>query len=112
MYKSRPYRKYTPVTTSRPKRQKEFKAKGVSDEIAKLGITKEYGSLNLLKCVYWCTIIIGAVLTVLGITDTGLNFEILGFKYTGSLVGVPIIVFGIYRLKHLPNPSVDIDNSK
>ena len=96
---------YEPHTTSKPTkskkhRQRDFVAKNLDSSTANKGIDNEYAAARQKNWIYLVAIVFGAVMTFLGIKDEGMEFKILGFKYTGALVGIAVILYCIYGIKN------------
>lgn len=92
----RRYTGYTPVVPKAQKKNKKKAQKFVgpesSPELAKKGMEMELSAMKQRTYLYYFGILVGTVLTLLDIKDKGLLFEGLGFKFSGSLVGVLVVV--------------------
>lgn len=101
----RPYRNnirrpYVPIvpTHTKNKRPKANKFKATSDvdpDSLKKGMTFEFVTVLLRGLLYLIALIGGMYLTFQDIQDKGLLFEGFGFKYSGSCVGIVILLAAI-----------------
>ncbi len=94
---------YEPHTTSKPTkskkhRQRDFIAKNLDSATANKGIENEYADARQKNWIYLVGIVLGAVMTFFGIRDDGMEFKILGFKYSGALVGIAVILYCVYGM--------------
>lgn len=103
---------YEPRTTSVPtknkkRRQRDFVAKNLDSETAKKGIENEYADARQKNWMYFAGIILGAIMVFLGIKDEGMEFKILGFKYSGALVGIAVFLYCVYgMIKNKPKVKI------
>ena len=103
---------YEPHTTSKPiknkkRRQRDFVAKNLDSATANKGIENEYADARQKNWMYFAGIILGAVMAFLGIKDDGMEFKILGFKYSGALVGIAVILYCVYgMIKNKPRVKI------
>lgn len=90
------------------KKQKEFVSEGQSRAVNEKGIELERTSMIIKFIMFGVFALAGLVLSILDIRDGGMVFEFTGlFKYSGSLVGVLIMIIcivGIFKNK----PQVNI----
>ena len=90
------------------KKQTEFVSKGQPCSVNEKGIELEKTSMIIKFILFGVFALAGLILCILDIRDGGMVFEFTGlFKYSGSLVGVLIMIIcivGIYKNK----PQVNI----
>lgn len=104
---------YEPHTTSRPlkrkkHRQRDFVAKNLDSATANKGIENEYADVRQKNLIYFVVIVFGVIMTFWGIKDDGMELKILGFKYSGTFVGIAVTLFCIYGM-YKNKPKVKID---
>lgn len=85
------------------KKQKEFVSKGQPRSVNEKGIELEKTYMIIKFVLFGLFALAGLILCFLDIRDGGMVFEFTGlFKYSGSLVGVLIMILcivGIYKNK-------------
>ena len=94
---------YEPRTTSVPtkkkkRRQRDFVGKNLDPDTAKRGIESEYADVRQKNWMYFAGIALGAIMVFLGIKDEGMEFKVLGFKYSGALVGIAVSLYCVYGM--------------
>lgn len=97
--------KYEPRTTSAPnnkkkRRQRDFVAKNINSKTAEKGIENEYADVKMKNWMYLAGLVLGAIMAFCDIKDEGMEINILGFKYSGALVGIAIVLCCIYGIKN------------
>ena len=98
---------YEPHTTSKPTkkkkyRQRDFITKNLDTATINHGIENEYAEVKQKNWMFFVGIIFGVIMTFYGIKDDGMELKMLGFKYSGALVGVAVsllCIFGIIKNK-------------
>lgn len=92
---------YKSVTTSsKPKKRKkhDFQSKGQNESVNRMGMDLEKSTVKQRSCFYFFGLILSLVLLLIDVRDKGMTFEMLGIKYSGSLVGVIIAIACIYGM--------------
>lgn len=103
---------YKPVTTSKnlKKRKKhDFVSKGQNESVNLTGMELENASVKETGRYFFIGIILGFLLLVCDVRDSGMVLDFLGMKYSGSLVGAVIVLACILGLI-LNKPKVNISN--
>lgn len=94
---------YVPVTPKTQKKRNKkkdhkFTSTDKNPEIAKEGMSMELKAMQQRSNFYYVVIGLGLLLTVLDVKDKGLLFEGLGFKFSGTLVGILVVVIGVVAM--------------
>lgn len=77
-------------------RQRSFEAEGATPEVQELGTKSEYNYSKIVTIIFGILLICGVVMIFCGITDENLKIKIGPYEFSGSMVGlVVILVSGI-----------------
>lgn len=90
------------------KKQTEFVSKGQPRSVNEKGIELEKTSMIIKFIMFGVFALAGLILCILDIRDGGMVFELTGlFKYSGSLVGVLIMIICIVGIcKNKPRVNI------
>lgn len=103
---------YQPVNTQKKSKAKKKKlvVDNVTPDIAKESLKGERRGVSISKSFYYFVVLIGLACIILNITDTNMHLSIGIFEYDGSIIGVAIIVFAIWRVEKADKYDVEIRN--
>ena len=95
------------------KKAQSFTGKNIDKETAKSGIQMETSSV-LQKTIFFLVIaIMGFVLCIMDIRDSGMTFEGLGIKYNCTMIGGVMVIIGIIgMIRNHPNVTINNDSSE
>ena len=104
--KNRNKTKYVARTTTKPKRKKkgsdkklhDFKSKGQSEKVNIELIKMEKSKYKQKNIIYSIMAVSGGILLILEIKDDLMLFEGFGIRFTGSLVGILIVIISAIGL--------------
>lgn len=103
---------YQPVNTQKKSKAKKKKlvVDNVTPDIAKESLKGERRVVNISKFFYYFVVLIGFACIILNITDAKMHLSLGVFEYDGSIVGIVIIVFAIWRAEKASKYDVEIRN--
>ena len=73
-------------------RQRSFEAEGATPEIQELGTKSEYGYSKVIAIIFGILLICGVIMIFCGITDENLKIKIGPYEFSGSMVGLVVIL--------------------
>lgn len=88
----------------------DFKSKGQSESINSQLIAMEKNQHNMKTYLMWGILVLGALLLILGITDKSFEFEAIGIKVKGELIGAVLILVAIVMYFRNSKYKVEIEN--
>lgn len=73
-------------------RQRSFEAEGATPEVQVLGTKSEYSYSKIIAVIFGILLICGVVMIFCGITDENLKIKIGPYEFSGSMVGLVVIL--------------------
>ena len=73
-------------------RLRKFEAEDATPEIQELGTKSEYKYAMIITVIFGILILAGVVMIFMGIKDEGMNIKIGAYEFSGSMVGLVVIL--------------------